>query len=747
MQPGSFLFAKCKAERIPNMNKEHILLSISMLISGRDEMEKSLNSLLYFKNAFPTEIILVDTGCNEEQRALAEQYADKIIKFTWCNDFGAARNAGLKEAQGEWFMYLDDDEWFDNPQEIIAFFSTDEYKSYNSASYIVRNYLDAEGKGYVDSFPSRMVKREKNTAFIGKIHEYLEPFRVPKKVFKDYAHHYGYVYADNEAMRKHMRRNTDALLKMREECPGNPRWMSQLAQEYFSINEYSKAIEVCKDGLDEWNKLKEKVSYHPVNVGALYAYILMGLERLQRYEEEKEWLNIAINAPIMKMDTMELCLSFYYMEGARLYAHLNNDKKCCEYFKKYIQDAKRFANDREKMENETVAIVTSVFHNQLLSETIMICLKSAILAKENQLAEKAFEMIGWRERKNFFRKVDAKKIVDACCSGEYRNYFETILDKMADKDQGIHEMYPIFIELQDEYKDKKEEKKVWNLRHLVSEIKCDHFYIIGTKIIWQEEKIKDREKIQTEFQELFTKCQNHILEVEDEVWDVAVKERIEIEKLFLQTDYRIWHRTLERMEHWGTCEDWDKWNFRIRNWKSREDIRYDFFDIKYVEKNLEKITEKTDDISELENQLWPYADMVYEFYQPYYREDVLQENSIGLPDELQLALELRNLRGYRKSGQERNALETMKKCLGVYPKLDKTMLVYAEMLRDEMKRQTTEAAEAQKELQQMVIYMKNLAETRIERGELDAARAILNQIQQFAPDDEEIKRLLDQIKQ
>ena len=69
--------------------------------------------------------------------------------------------------------------------------------------------------------------------------------------------------------------------------------------------------------------------------------------------------------------------------------------------------------------------------------------------------------------------------------------------------------------------------------------------------------------------------------------------------------------------------------------------------------------------------------MGYEFIQPYYREEVLQENSMGLPDELQLALELRNLRGYRKSGQESKELETMKKCLGVYPKLDKTMLDYA----------------------------------------------------------------------
>lgn len=56
-----------------------------------------MNSLLYFKKAFPTEIILVDTGCNAEQRALAEKYADRIIDFTWCDDLAAARNVGLKK--------------------------------------------------------------------------------------------------------------------------------------------------------------------------------------------------------------------------------------------------------------------------------------------------------------------------------------------------------------------------------------------------------------------------------------------------------------------------------------------------------------------------------------------------------------------------------------------------------------------------------------------------------------------------
>ena len=166
--------------------------------------------------------------------------------------------------------------------------------------------------------------------------------------------------------------------------------------------------------------------------------------------------------------------------------------------------------------------------------------------------------------------------------------------------------------------------------------------------------------------------------------------------------------------------------------------------------NLAKITKKTESLPGLENQLWTYADMVYEFYQPYYREDVLQENSIGLPDELQLALELRRLRGYRKSGQERNALETMKKCLGIYPKLDKTMLVYAEMLRlkfmdiilEEMKKQSVEVDEAKKELLQMASTLKKMAKKQITLGNVEAAKQILLQTQQYVPEDEEIRNIL-----
>ena len=116
-----------------NRSGKKPILSISMLISGREEMKKSLESLHYFREAFPCEVVLVDTGCNAEYRELAEQYADKIIDFEWCDDFSAARNTGLREAEGEWFLYLDDDEWFDDPKEMVSFFLSGEYKNYNSA--------------------------------------------------------------------------------------------------------------------------------------------------------------------------------------------------------------------------------------------------------------------------------------------------------------------------------------------------------------------------------------------------------------------------------------------------------------------------------------------------------------------------------------------------------------------------------------------------------------------------------------
>ena len=91
----------------------------------------------------PSELIVVDTVGEENSDgslAIANKYATKVIPFTWCNDFSAARNVCLEYARGEWFMYQDDDEWFDDVQEFIDFFNSGECDNYNRPHVINANY-------------------------------------------------------------------------------------------------------------------------------------------------------------------------------------------------------------------------------------------------------------------------------------------------------------------------------------------------------------------------------------------------------------------------------------------------------------------------------------------------------------------------------------------------------------------------------------------------------------------------------
>ena len=106
------------------MNKQ-ILLTISILISNRpDTVRRCLDSVKPLLAQLPAELILTDTGCGDEVRAIIEEYTDQVIDFEWCGDFSAARNAGLERAKGKWFLYLDDDEWFEDVAPIVRFFNS-----------------------------------------------------------------------------------------------------------------------------------------------------------------------------------------------------------------------------------------------------------------------------------------------------------------------------------------------------------------------------------------------------------------------------------------------------------------------------------------------------------------------------------------------------------------------------------------------------------------------------------------------
>ena len=139
--------------------QENILLSIGLLVSNRrDTIKKCIESLTPLREQVACQLIVIDTGCDADIRDYIEGVADVVADFTWCNDFSKARNESLKYAVGEWFLYLDDDEWFLDVAPICEFFFGGAYQSFASASYIQRNYLDMEGSQYTDNWVARMTR-------------------------------------------------------------------------------------------------------------------------------------------------------------------------------------------------------------------------------------------------------------------------------------------------------------------------------------------------------------------------------------------------------------------------------------------------------------------------------------------------------------------------------------------------------------------------------------------------------------
>lgn len=228
-----------------------IQLTISLLVSDRMEtLGRCLASLKPLLRELDSELIIVYTGKDPDTLALAKQYTSHIIPFAWCNDFSKARNVGLKEAKGEWFLYLDDDEWFEDTSELIRFFKSGEYRSYQSAEYIQRNYLDWEGASYSDAYVGRMCRLLSGTHFVYPIHENLKPYPEPCKRFEAFVHHFGYVgKKDSKEQNQKSDRNLSLLLERMKKEPPSDHLYAQLAQEYAGIRRYDEAIRYCREGI------------------------------------------------------------------------------------------------------------------------------------------------------------------------------------------------------------------------------------------------------------------------------------------------------------------------------------------------------------------------------------------------------------------------------------------------------------------------------------------------------------------
>ncbi len=121
------------------------------------------------------EIIVVDTGSVDRTKEIVEKYTSNIYDFQWIDDFAAARNFFFfQKATQEYILWLDaDDVLLEDAQEALKLLKRELDPKIDAVSMPYHLAMDSNGKPLYCTKRNRLVKREKQFQWFGKVHEYL----------------------------------------------------------------------------------------------------------------------------------------------------------------------------------------------------------------------------------------------------------------------------------------------------------------------------------------------------------------------------------------------------------------------------------------------------------------------------------------------------------------------------------------------------------------------------------------------
>lgn len=225
-------------------------MKLSACVIAKNEAD-TIGKCLASLQAIVDEIILVDTGSNDDTVAIAKEYQAKVYSYEWKNDFASTKNFALDQTVADWIIFLDADEYFSaetsaNVRKIIK-----KHAHECDGLMIKLINIDADNDNkYIDEFfKVRILKNDKNIRFIGDIHEEVHHLSGRKNRYYQVdaqdilIYHTGY---STSKIQEKCKRNLAILLKQINGTKADEAVFGYLADVYYGLKEYEKAIHYAK---------------------------------------------------------------------------------------------------------------------------------------------------------------------------------------------------------------------------------------------------------------------------------------------------------------------------------------------------------------------------------------------------------------------------------------------------------------------------------------------------------------------
>lgn len=254
------------------------MIPISVCIITKNEAEnldKCLNSL----KPYPFEIIVVDTGSEDNSKEVALKYTDKVYDFEWVNDFSAARNFSISRASHNVILVLDTDE-FITEMDLEQVYQLIEQNPKSIGMIMRLDYFDADGERHCQNSVIERLFNRKYFRYERPIHEIVVPTaHIPPTYYNlpITAGHVGYIGSENKLNEKAIR-DMELLLQEIEKDPNEPYYYFQIAQCYIMMRDTEHALEYFQMSMER--KPSPEEVYTRILV-CNYGNILIDLGRLE----------------------------------------------------------------------------------------------------------------------------------------------------------------------------------------------------------------------------------------------------------------------------------------------------------------------------------------------------------------------------------------------------------------------------------------------------------------------------------
>lgn len=263
-------------------------LSLCMIVKNEEKvLERCLDSV----KDIVDEIIIVDTGSNDNTKKIAAKYTDKVFDFRWTDSFSDARNFAQTKATGKWILVLNADEFVERENLIKVKTELLENSSPKDAfSCKIFNFTGDYGEQIIQHNSIRIYKNNNEIKFVRTIHEQLKKNDGELIVGNSnlVIYHSGYLM-ETIHERNNNKRNVALIRKQIQKQGDNGFDYFNMGNEYLSTGQVELALEAYKKAYQK----KKSIFYKWVPYCVVQ--IVLCLIKLKRYTEALKVIEDAQN--------------------------------------------------------------------------------------------------------------------------------------------------------------------------------------------------------------------------------------------------------------------------------------------------------------------------------------------------------------------------------------------------------------------------------------------------------------------